>query len=765
MTRYGIWLIFLSLSVLRGADQEEIKYVFSELKPSDPENAFDNIVGLKRSIAGFKRKYCKNPEKIDLYIDAYANDMFTGRLSQLGRHSNCVAEFQRLMNVYSDVFGTDMKVSFAKVAQNSALATRNIECVKGIYETYIKLLTNEKRSFKNRKNSATCWDRDTATAVEFTKDLKNNPNSYRTAMDELLKEAPQGIDEVLRFCAEQLQTRMTALNNSFERTKSKISEDSAKNELYVNLAMALTQKKMFMSMLLRNLIEIKKTKDEREKRNFMAMLAVSIVWSRFTGKMPGEWLELLNEWEPLSPTWLYAHQHLDRLFLRFEGIPEIGTVVQTQAFLEGVILSRVIMALRRECSEPVKSYLPWLICDVSEDEDLSGIHLIREKFTKRLSYVGDLTQKNKLDSRFAHMIINHSIPNALQVCSEELKTRMYFDLTADELASLTSDTVEVEEPFDFWLDEEPKTSKKRGKKRSKRSMTFTSDLGKIKEERVSSLDALSSDSLTSDGPSLNVDSSSTQSDLPSSDESTISCHSTTNDESKEEPRVKVDMATLVAKRYIIDVERDIDAIQEEMIEYEDSIKKFKAQKEMEKYTYDALKDVGKTAQLVQPPQSYITSVHKIVFLSTEDICALIPEASTVSDRNVYLDTPNLALSDSKIKLQWIFDESIIIGQDEYLFLCQVFNLIRGSNYLSFDKFLKTVQRLTKASTKLDVSKTVFRFNHAFLIDGQVCLPPINGVHREHESSGFNHIQVKKFLMHGGAHPYFFRIIESKYNTQ
>jgi DNA polymerase III delta subunit len=115
-----------------------------------------------------------------------------------------------------------------------------------------------------------------------------------------------------------------------------------------------------------------------------------------------------------------------------------------------------------------------------------------------------------------------------------------------------------------------------------------------------------------------------------------------------------------------------------------------------------------------------------------------------------------------VTLRWIFNPSVKIDLDAYQFLCELFGLSEGTNYLTFKNFIRTFQMLNPTKSRLskkELSRSVFQFEHAFETEDEVFVPPIGGCHREHLSSGFNHIQIRQFMTHGGAHPYFFELLK------
>lgn len=150
---------------------------------------------------------------------------------------------------------------------------------------------------------------------------------------------------------------------------------------------------------------------------------------------------------------------------------------------------------------------------------------------------------------------------------------------------------------------------------------------------------------------------------------------------------------------------------------------------------------------------------------TEDFRYLNSKANQLFIDNQEAETVLTVLNSRKsVTLRWIFNPSVTIDRDAYHFLCQLFGLAHGSNHLTFPNFIRTFQLLNPSKSKLnrkELSRSVFQFEHAFETEDEVYVPPIGGGHREHLSSAFNHIQIRQFMMNGGAHPYFFELI--KYN--
>jgi hypothetical protein len=152
----------------------------------------------------------------------------------------------------------------------------------------------------------------------------------------------------------------------------------------------------------------------------------------------------------------------------------------------------------------------------------------------------------------------------------------------------------------------------------------------------------------------------------------------------------------------------------------------------------------------------------VAFFHTDDFRLIHPEANVVFVNNQLIDTSGSILNAGKsVSLKWVFNPEVRIDYDAYQFLCQLFGLAPGRNRLTFNDFLRTFRLLNpikaQLMTRKDYSRLVFQFEHAIETEDQVFVPPIGGGHPEHLSSDFNHNKIHKFMMNGGAHPYFFQL--------
>jgi hypothetical protein len=211
---------------------------------------------------------------------------------------------------------------------------------------------------------------------------------------------------------------------------------------------------------------------------------------------------------------------------------------------------------------------------------------------------------------------------------------------------------------------------------------------------------------------------------------------------------------------VVDVEIDDEIKNKWEEEHEKELARYTELKSLPESTSEDVVSSNKQFKLIPP-----SSPKAICFIAswcTGDFINLFPKANQVYYENVARNTALRSSQDKSMKFRWIFDPSVVIDAKTYKFLCKVFGLLAGKSGLCFLNFQRAFLALTQGGST-DASKenrTVFRFNHRFELDGQIGIPPIGGVHPDHLSSRFNHVQVRKFLEHGGAHPYFFEEIES-----
>lgn len=215
-----------------------------------------------------------------------------------------------------------------------------------------------------------------------------------------------------------------------------------------------------------------------------------------------------------------------------------------------------------------------------------------------------------------------------------------------------------------------------------------------------------------------------------------------------------------------DDEGSDEAVQDEWKEIEqEQLRLFQHYKLLEKLRIDHAKLQRNQIRLQTEASIAKEKPRVVASFSTDDLCFLFPEANQLYADNKANDSASTILSSGgAVALRWIFNPAVVIDKDDYQFLCRLFNMGRGKGKLDFDDFLRTFQVLNPNKARLsrkELARCVFQFEHAFETEDQVFVPPIGGGHREHMSSGFNHDEIRRFMMNGGAHPYFFELIKSK----
>ncbi len=198
--------------------------------------------------------------------------------------------------------------------------------------------------------------------------------------------------------------------------------------------------------------------------------------------------------------------------------------------------------------------------------------------------------------------------------------------------------------------------------------------------------------------------------------------------------------------------------------YERDLIKYAAVKELEVANSEFLKSAKRKASIIPAPSKIENnSQTRISSFTLNDFFELFPDVAVLYSENVTLGLAFMAMKNKSMRFRWFFDPSIVIKQKTFLFLCQVFGEAEGKKTLTFVNFQKAYLELNgqipPKGKSGDANRTVFRSSHSFLVDGVTCIPPIGGVHPEHLSSRFNHIQIRTFLSRSGFHPYFFEHVE------
>lgn len=693
-----------------------------------------------------KTKQAKIPLEMELhkYADALYLDLFSDSM----RYEDWRSRINSLTIHHFQVMGYPPDDSLFLAAQLKALEHGDVQAVKELYTNNLMAISGKYKDPEinklERKFDSTSLKRTLVNAKALMSRWENDQDGLELAVEEFLG-VPTGLDECITFAAKQLLLREKTIHSTIEKaSQQKFKNNDPQGIVWIKFIIALTKKRFLVSAAMRELIRIKGMKDRNEKRLALGLFAGMFVRARFTNKLPDDLLVHLQDYEPLSPKWFYFHMQLDKCMMASSQVPcysDLGGQIQAQVFFENVLFARIILACRGEAAEPYRKFLHLLAFDQSKSAVLMATWANKSCLDAKTDVYQRLYTQQKLTPKTTGLFFSQNLQRSIESCANESGYATCKPLNPIEIELLSSAKKTQSLADDWFMDlseSEPKKEKAkstRKKVQKKKTTTGASSSIILKLEDDSS-------------PESSVAVTEFEAEAKESKDSVIL------QQDPEEDLTDADVG---------------DEIEDYLAEHEAEVSEFKAMKSMKKYQFDALRDASRSLGIAESPKQLSIQKISVVFFSTDDFLALHPEAAHVYQLNMYSELANEALTTPKIKLQWVFSKDVVIGQDTFIFLCQVFHLVEGRSKLTFDDFLKAVDDLTKPTIGKHAGKksnrTVFRFNHAFVINGEICLPPIGGVHREHASSRFNYKQVKKFLMHGGAHPYFFQVLEEKPTTK
>jgi hypothetical protein len=333
---------------------------------------------------------------------------------------------------------------------------------------------------------------------------------------------------------------------------------------------------------------------------------------------------------------------------------------------------------------------------------------------------------------------------------------MFATLSMGDMARMTAASVPPQEEPDeafvtFRVEKRSKKQKQKQKKKAKKSTSSTSSSAKL--STTEKIDANSTEKQTEEASaeSSNAEKEALPEELEEGaldPEVDLNVESVSNWGEKQEESAGSAMGPEEAGAEALreEIEEALRQQQEEIAYY----------RRLKKERLDFAKLQKSHVQSTNDDPPSIGKPRKVAFLRTEDFRMISEEANDVFLRNTVLEAAR-AKYGSADRFQWVFDRSVVIDAHAYKSLCQVFGLAQGKAFLTFENFFDAISQINRtAKDKKMLASTVFKFNHVIeTAKGEVLVPPIGEVHREHLSSRFNHEQVRKFLMHGGCHPYFF----------
>lgn len=116
---------------------------------------------------------------------------------------------------------------------------------------------------------------------------------------------------------------------------------------------------------------------------------------------------------------------------------------------------------------------------------------------------------------------------------------------------------------------------------------------------------------------------------------------------------------------------DQETLDAEMAQFYEDLERYRVINKPKRYNYRALVDSTKKMSAAKAPTITSQGKHQVVFLSTFDFRCLSEEAGKFyenEDFSIYHQVAN----NNAARLEWVFDKKAIIGQETFLFLCQVF---------------------------------------------------------------------------------------------
>jgi hypothetical protein len=342
------------------------------------------------------------------------------------------------------------------------------------------------------------------------------------------------------------------------------------------------------------------------------------------------------------------------------------------------------------------------------------------------------------------------VPDAIR---SNAKYRMFENLSQDDIIRILAPTVEQVEQtkneqsfFDFKVETDVKKKKKKRKQTRVQMETSKED----HEQASSSADINLKESLPSGETRIFVD----------TPESKDLAHEMVEDmKDKEEEMDQKEEMNGEEESKQVDEEVLIKEEVEELMRLQNM--EIQIFKKLKKQSLDLARARRSKVNVVVERQATQKKPRMVAFLHTDDLRLINDQANELYLRNTVQDAGRNNVTMGNGKFRWIFNPEIVIDFDGYQFLCQVFNVVDGQACLTYDLFLKTFSKLNPIKANViekrskALNRTVFQFDHAFECEHAIYVPPIGGAHREHLSSRFNHQQIRKFLMHGGCHPYFF----------
>ncbi len=696
--------------------------------------------------------------------------VFDSKYLELVDGKNFIDNFTALINKQWDTLKTcPMASNFHKV-QMKALKQGKYEVVRflrkqiDIWEP--KLLQHfGLKSFTQKCSdwvSQTISDANQQLAARFMEDVVKRPVLHESIIGELFI-VSSTVDEAIVFAAQQIVSHIRNAQRLLGLVQSEKSDDDIYKRM--RIAIALQARLGNPNSALRDLLLIRNCGDTGEKRQRITNFLITLVdeLGPIRAPLPDCLKHYLKDLEPFSLKWAYVKYRLliishaefktDLACLHDQRIDKMQ---RTQISLFFLLYMRVFFALRPFCSLTKKqqSFLPDLIFDYNADPMTMKQGPFENRLTVSLKQFLDAKHTSHyLETQF----FSKKLPEAFKKCCEHPDYRNIMKPLSDsDLNSLLTIPRKVRSMRRKAKDEECIVNLVEDVK-----VLAVSSPDLVQERNEIVIVQEQSGNITTQEPGDVVEPSIPILASVSAEEK----HFPQENSSKETVDQQIPLSKLV-------LETKVDASQwynEEkaekwMAKYKEELSRYEEMKELDIADGEFIKSTQKKAKVVATPKSINVCTNTMVAsFSTNDFFELFPDCADLYNKNVVMGLAFLANSNKTMRFRWIFDPNIVIKHKTFLFLCQVFGELEGRKKLTFVNFQKAYFELNGQDLPIgkhgDANRTVFRSNHSFLVDGVTCIPPVGGVHPEHLSSRFNHVQVRSFLTKCGFHPFFFEIVE------
>lgn len=747
-------LLFATTSITLHHDPS--KNAILKLCPFTFEDAFEHLDELQLICEQFR----ENHPFIEYFtqVTSLARLLFAKRLPLMFDQKTDL-KAKQFLDIVLDLQWKHLKAIFPDNAavdlQRRAFDKGLYDLIKPIFDKYWELYNNGNEW--NKEHAPEYYSPDKAVwhqkpmpechikgAERFLQDWKDRLEVHKSYISELFQ-IPDNILDAIAFSAKQAQIQLDIMKRNLDMFRDAKStcqiEIESRFKAAVNIQITIGD----YTSVFHDLLKIKSL-DGPRRADAITELLVSLSWSLGDSelKLPKEIRHLLDEYEPFSIDWVYAKFRLMSFasagfYTKVEGSYERHKIfIQTQDSVSFLVMAKLVLALKPFASKFCKAGFPYIIFDRGQDAQYLANIDVGICLKKELSFYRHCTRSRmQIKPVLVTKFFKELLPAAFVKCQKMHGVTIYAPLPEADMKRLLTGSKKkvvrtISSPasneavveFDIVKDVSP-------------TIIVPVELPSVIEEMT---------------PKKVVD------DLVPEPTPIVRAPKFKKPLDEATPETKASFEVLF-KPHTIEVHYDQDVKDRWEEEYRSELSKYAQLKSLPESTHEDVTASKKCFKLLKSPETSAKASF-VAMWSTNDFINLFPHANQVYYENIARNTALRSTQDSTMKFRWIFCPEVVIDVKAFRFLCKVFGLLIGKKDLTFSNFQRAFLALTSGhiAGPSKGNRTVFRFNHQFELDGQICVPPIGGVHPEHLSSRFNHVQVRKFLEHGGAHPYFFEEI-------